>query len=202
LLPLLVQHNHTALIFSDSNLNLLKLNSSPLTAEYLDVCHTNGFLQTNFKATRVCPNSYSLIDHIMTNNISTNIFSGSIVCDISDHFPVFFSCNNVKLTNKNEAQMTRNFNHDNMLRFRDDIRNLRWLNVLAENDVNVALENFLEPFMTLFELHFPLKKRKLNRNFDKINAFMTKGILTSRMHKNFLYNKQLTNPSHANVTLF
>jgi hypothetical protein len=151
------------------------------------VCHANGFLQANFKATRVNTSSYSLIDHIMTNNISNNISSGSIVCDISDHFPVFFSCDSVKVTKKNEAQMTRNFNYDNMSRFRDDLRNMRWLNVLSENNVNVALD----PFMMLFELHFPLKKRKFNGNFDKINAFMTKGILTSRRRKNFLYKNSL-----------
>jgi hypothetical protein len=202
LLPLLSQHNHTALIFSDSNLNLLKLNTSPLTAEYLDVCHTNGFLLTNLKATRISQNSFSLIDHVLTNNISKNILSGSIVCDISDHFPVFFSCDNVKVEKKNEAQMTRNFNQESMSSFRDALRNLRWHNVLLENNVNVALDNFLDPFMTLFDLHFPLKKRKVNRNFDKLNAFMTKGLLISRRHKNLLYKKQLNNPSQANVTLF
>jgi hypothetical protein len=74
--------------------------------------------------------------------------------------------------------------------------------VLSENDVNVALDNFLDPFMTLFELHFPLQKRKVNRNFDKINAFMTKGLLISRRQKNTLYKKQISNPSHENVKSF
>jgi hypothetical protein len=85
------QH-HTSLIFSDCNINVLKISNSPLAAEYLDVCHTNGFLLTNMKATRVNPNSYSLIDHIMSNDVSNVINSGTIVCDISDHFPTFYTC--------------------------------------------------------------------------------------------------------------
>jgi hypothetical protein len=80
---------HTAIIFSDCNINVLKINNSPLAAEYLDTCHTNGFMLTSMKASRINPNSYSLIDHILINNVTNDIVSGSIVCDISDHFPIF-----------------------------------------------------------------------------------------------------------------
>jgi hypothetical protein len=64
LMSKLTQHNFTTLVFSDSNINLLKINTSPLTAEYLDVCHSNGFILTNLKASRISTNSFSLIDHI------------------------------------------------------------------------------------------------------------------------------------------
>jgi hypothetical protein len=89
-----------------------------------------------------------------------------------------------------------------MSKFRDQLRNLRWQNVLDSNNVNDALDNFLDPFMILFDLHFPLKKVKLNRNYDKLHDFMTKGLLISRRRKNKLYKVQIVHPTHDNVMLF
>jgi hypothetical protein len=89
-----------------------------------------------------------------------------------------------------------------MTKFRDQLRNLRWHNVLSSDNVNDALDNFLDPFMTLFDLHFPLKKVKLNRNYDKLNDFMTKGLLISRRRKNKLYKIQIVRPTYDNVMYF
>jgi hypothetical protein len=83
-------HCHT-LFFLNSSINLLKLSNSQLVAEYLDTCHANGYIISNLKATRICHNSYSLIDQILTTNIKQDCVSGSIVCDLSDHFPIFYT---------------------------------------------------------------------------------------------------------------
>jgi Reverse transcriptase (RNA-dependent DNA polymerase) len=202
LLSILGNLNVNALIFSDCNINLLKINVSPLTAEYLDTCHTNGFIVTNFKATRIQNNSFSLIDHVLSNNINADIITGSIICDISDHFPVFYSCKDVTVPRDDTTFMSRNTSYAKMVKFRDDLQQLRWQNVLSKRDVNAALNNFLDIFLTLFELHFPLTKKKFNRNYDKINEFMTNGLLTSRRKKNFLFKKQLARPSVENIQAF
>jgi hypothetical protein len=139
-------HQHTAIIFSDCNINVLKVNNSPLAAEYLDTCHTNGFMLTNMKATRVNPNSYSLIDHILINNVPNNIVSGSIVCDISDHFPIFYTCNDTNSSPNIHNELKRNFSFNNKTLFRETLRNIRWHSVINENDVNNSLEKFLDIF--------------------------------------------------------
>jgi hypothetical protein len=162
LLSILGNLNVNSLIFSDCNINLLKINVSSLTSEYLDTCHTNGFIVTNLKATRIQNDSYSLIDHILTNNINADIKTGSIVCDISDHFLVFYSCKDVTVQREDPIFMSRNISYANMVKFRDDLQHLKWQNVLSSRDVNLALNNFLDIFLTLFELHFPLTKKKFN----------------------------------------
>jgi hypothetical protein len=164
-------HQYTSIIFSDCNINLLKLNTSQLFSEYLDTAHMNGFIQTNLKATRLNPTSYSLIDHIMTNNVTNDIKSGTIVCDLSDHFPVFFSCTMIKNQSNKKCNMTRAFTLANKERFRDELRSIRWHNVTSETDVNNALKNFLDIFLTLFDLHIPVIKQKVNRNRVKIKDF-------------------------------
>ena len=47
---------YNSLIFMDSNINLLKLNSSKLSAEVLDTCHANGFIISNLKASFLLSN--------------------------------------------------------------------------------------------------------------------------------------------------
>jgi hypothetical protein len=187
-----VPHTRT-LIFLDSNINLLKLNTSQLSAEYIDTCHANGFIVTNFKATHICNNSYSLIDQILSNSIEQDCVTGSIVCDISDHFPIFYSYDDVIPTNDNVCKSFRPMSFDNMSRFRDQLRMISWNHVLIEQDVNVALEQFLDTFLTIFELYFPTKVKRKNCKYDRINEFMTRGLLISRIQKNLLYNRLYRN---------
>jgi hypothetical protein len=194
--------HYNTLFFLDSNINLLKLSNSQLAAEYLDTCHANGYIIANLKATRICNNSYSLIDQILTTNIEQNCISGSIVCDISDHFPIFYSFDYTKPKNVDACKSYRPISLENMTLFRDALRNLSWNHVTLEQDVNRALEQFLDTFLTLFDLYFPVKTKKLNRDFDSLNEFMTRGLLVSRRRKNLLYKKQLISPTPNNVNLF
>ena len=82
-----------------------------------------------------------------------------------------------------------------MQKFKDTLSNLRWQNVLNCKEVNKSFECFWNDFHALFELHFPLKKTKLNRNIHKIHNYMTKGLLISRNNKLTLHKKALANPN-------
>jgi Reverse transcriptase (RNA-dependent DNA polymerase) len=199
LMQCLNQPHHHTLIFSDSNINMLKLNSSQLTAEYLDTCHSNGFFLTNLKATRFQNDTYSLIDQILSNNLNGKLQSGSILVDISDHLPIFYTCDEQGLGKEKNKLVSRNFSYNNMQKFRESLRNLGWTQVTETRDVNLALDNFMDLFGTIFDLHFPLTTRKLNRNFDKFNGFMTAGLLVSRRNKNKLFKQQILSPTYDNV---
>jgi hypothetical protein len=157
LMNLINKPQYNSLIFMDSNVNLLKLNSSQLSAEFLDTCHSNGFIISNLKASRICNDSYSLIDQILCNNTDHNITSGSIVSDLSDHFMTFYSSIHIKITDNSKCNTYRSFSIQNMTIFRDELRNLSWNHVLLERDVNDALGQFLDTFTTLVDLYFPEK---------------------------------------------
>jgi hypothetical protein len=202
LLSGLADPRHRIFIFSDCNINLLKLNTSQCTSEYLDTCHENGLLLSNFKATRIQNDTYSLIDHVMTNVTDSAISSGSIMIDISDHFPVFYCCNDLGLQKASNSRMSRSFTQACMTQFRDNLRGINWRHVTSNNDVDSALDEFLDTFHTLFDLHFPLRKLKLNRNFDKLNGFMTNGLMISRRKKNDLFKQQIRYPTRENVESF
>jgi hypothetical protein len=114
LMNLINKPQYNSLIFMDSNVNLLKLNSSQLSAEFLDTCHANGFIISNLKASRICNDSYSLIDQILCNNTDHNITSGSIVSDLSDHFMTFYSSVHIKITDISKCNTFRSFSIQNI----------------------------------------------------------------------------------------
>ena len=186
--------NTDSYVFLDSNINLLKINHSQSAALYLETIFTNGFLQKIGKATRVQGNTFSLIDHILTKTEANVELSGTIISDISDHFINFIAVPCTKTRVNSENKPKRNFSQFNLRRFKEALGSCSWYSTLSSNDVNVCYDNFWNDFHTLFELHFPLVKVKFNRNVQKKNYFMTKGLLISRTTKNNLHKKAINNP--------
>jgi hypothetical protein len=92
----------------------------------------------------------------------------------------------------------RLFNNTNMTNFRNDLANLSWNNVLQCNDVNESYDMFWADFKCLYDLHFPVVTIRFNKNYHKINEFMTNGLVTSRRTKNRLLQIYLNDPSEIN----
>ena len=82
----------------------------------------NGFLLTNFRTTRIQNETFSQIDHILTNSRNTTITSGSIEEDISDHLVTFLipSIRKNKTIQKNTKK--RLYTKENLDRFRNDLQ--------------------------------------------------------------------------------
>ena len=89
LLELLAGENKEIYIMGDMNIDLLKLNEHWKTGEYVENIFTHGFIPLITKPTRITDHSATLIDHIYTNRTDTNMTSGIIMTDISDHFGIF-----------------------------------------------------------------------------------------------------------------
>lgn len=189
-------------ILSDSNLNLLNFTNQEHSENFLHSLHSNGFLLTNFKATRIQNDSHSLIDHIFSNNILENIETGTIINDISDHFMNFIQLPFSKVPRYTPIKPSRKFTMENINRFKISLGNQQWNDVLSSRDVNDSCETFWTIFNTLFDTHFPITLTKRNRNTHKMNDFMTNGLLISRANKNRLHKKSLNNPTPENIGIF
>ncbi len=75
-------------VFLDNNINILNLHS-PDIANYLNCIFSKGYLQIIQKATRIQNEAKSLIDHILSNSGDLEIYSGTLISDLSDHFFIF-----------------------------------------------------------------------------------------------------------------
>ncbi len=189
-------------IFLDANIDLLNLNSNNQSNDYAETILSNGFVQTITKATRIQGQSISLIDHILTNDISTSPNSGVLLSDMSDHFITFTELQKTNNQKKQRTTKRRIFSEENITKFKNSLRNLRWANVVGENDVNDSFSNFWNEFNMLYEICFPLCSFKFNKNTHKKNNFMTPGLLVSRLTKNKLFKLSIASPSPANVNKY
>ena len=76
--------------------------------------------------------------------------------------------------------------------FRENLSNISWDDVLSCSDPLESFVLFWNSWSTLYNLHFPVKKSKFNKNFHKIQDFISKGLLTSRRTKLSLYQDYLS----------
>ena len=77
----------------------------------------NGYLQIITKATRIQGNSYSLLDHIVTNNIASTELCGTLIDDISDHFMNYVIIPVNATSRQNVELKKRNFSNENIESF-------------------------------------------------------------------------------------
>jgi hypothetical protein len=73
-----------------------------------------------------------------------------------------------KKTTKPKVEKSRNFSQNNVENFKRNLQNFTWLDVLQSNDVNESYENFWNKFKMLYDLNFPLKVTKFNKNLHKL----------------------------------
>jgi hypothetical protein len=158
---------HESVIFTDSNLDLLKIGRNEKIATYMDSVFSHGYLQTIFKATRLQNDTYSLIDHIFTNTACTSVKTGVLISDISDHLPTMFSFGSQPSKCRQKATTSRIYSQQNLDAFRIRLSGQNWLNVTACNDINEAYDAFWNIYSNLHDTSFPLKRCKFNRNIHK-----------------------------------
>ncbi len=162
-----------------------------------------GFLQLISKPTRIQNFSASTIDHILTNNLTIDCTTEILCNSLSDHFPLFF---NIPCSGKASFTppnvMTRNFSLANINTFKANLSNLGWQNVTNCDNAQTAFDNFSETFSDLFELHFPVTSKNINKRYHKIEPWMSSGILTSRKTKMSLNLTAIKKPTESNLTKF
>jgi hypothetical protein len=184
-------------IMTDSNINLLNCHTDHRVQEYLNLCLSHGFINTINHPTRITSNdSASLIDHIFTNSSNSQLTSGILTSDISDHLCTFIQLEFHKSRqNTPNTKSYRSFSKHNINLFKTHMSSFSWNNIRGMTDVQIAFDSFWFVFSDFFEEIFPIKNVKINRKKQKIEKWMTKGLLVSRNTKLRLRKKSLEHPT-------
>lgn len=180
LLERLSSFNLPVYIYTDINVDLLKVQIEQNSSSLLDLTLSYGYLQLISKATRIQGSARTLIDHIYCTDNVQDSKTGVITDSMSDHFITFHSTNFEKKRQEKVDLTYRSFSATNISIFRENLKNVDWNGVLQSECPNVAYDRFWDLFATVFDLCFPLKKRKFNKNRMPCNSFMTRGLLISR----------------------
>ena len=172
-------------LYGDFNLNILDLAGNKFISEYVDTIFSHGYLQFITKPTRICENTATLLDHVLTNSTAHthNLF---ILCSkLSDHFPIVHQIDFSKIKNKIEPHKSRNFSPESIQRFKDALSNYNWNHVTDQNCVQEAANNFLSTFDTLFNAFFPETTKKFNKAINPIEPWMSQGVRMNLINRNF-----------------
>jgi hypothetical protein len=202
LLAYLSNKNQKSFIFSDSNIDLLNCTPNSPAHEYINTVLSHGFIQTLSKATRIQGASSSLIDHIITNCSNATFTTGSILTDISDHFPTFILNGKNKKQNEQKHINSRIFSQTNLTKFKNTLAEKNWEETFSCLEVEAAYDAFWNEYSNVYNLCFPITRVKFNRNIHRQNEFMSAGLLTSRKTKLQLLKTYLTFPNDFNKEMY
>jgi hypothetical protein len=191
LLHKISQKNLNSYIFLDSNFDLLSLHDAG-PAAFLNSVLSAGYLQCINKATRMQNGAHTLLDQILTSCRQSHFKTGTIIQDLSDHFPTFILTPSKGAKNGEKTKSFRSFSEENLSNFKRMLNAANWDTVFNSNDVNIAYDAFWSTYNELFQFNFPLKKTRFNKNIHSIKPFMTQGLLKSRETKKNLYLATLT----------
>jgi hypothetical protein len=157
----LTKSHQTCILAGDFNVNLLNCSAHQDTSNFLNDLFTNSMIPMITRPTRYGDHSATLIDNILTNNVTGTQFSGIILDDLSDHLPFFFVTGDISASNRISyvVKKRREFNDANLLEFNDTVNNASW-NLSGETDVNKAYDVFYTKFSEMYNKSFPLKQKK------------------------------------------
>ncbi|MBM3937968.1 MAG: hypothetical protein FJ333_04840 [Sphingomonadales bacterium] len=199
LLNTLSDINIPVLLTGDFNLDLLKYSQIKQVTEYVDLLFSFGFLQLVMKPTRMNNNSATLIDHLITSTIEDFNESAILVSDISDHYPIFYFSKGKSISVKS-PQRIRDFSNEIIQNFTRQLQNLNWDFLCTLNNTQEAYDHFAETFFDLFNIYFPLKDKKSNKNLVCIHPWFSRGLLTSRKNKNILFKNTKKFPFEPHIS--
>ena len=184
--------NKTLFIAGDMNINILNYNNHDDTNEFLNLMYSKGLYPLITKPTRITRKSATLIDNIFTNECHSINKSGLLVCDVSDHLPVFQICNydSVKENKNNKFTYKRCLDEESVKMFVGKVSNIDWNSVILESNPNVAYDRFLHEICCIYDECCPTKRVKLNNKKDT-KPWLTPGLINATKKKRLLYEQSL-----------
>jgi hypothetical protein len=189
-------------IMGDMNVDLLKYSSHDATDIYVDGIFSRGFIPRILKPTRITHTSATLIDHIITNDITYSSTSGIIINDVADHFATFYISTSTLYNTKSEIKQNRLITEQNIATFKSHLNNIDFSTVINATCPNEAYDKFYNLYKHSFDHSFPLRKFRIGQKAIKREPWMTSGLMISSRNKSKLYTKKLKKPTELNINKY
>lgn len=180
--------NKKIFICGDYNIDLINPSNNKTIDDYMSRMYSMSLFPVITRPSRITSHSATLIDNIFTNNMESTNVSGLLICDITDHLPVFTmyedNSNNQKLPQK--YRYIREKTHESINALYNDLMEQDWNAVYSKNDVDTAFDIFLEIFTLAYNKNCPI--RQISKNNTALKCpWLTKGLQNACKKKNALY---------------
>ena len=189
-------------VVGDINLDITASRRSVTVQRYINLLSSKFFFLIITKPTRVTDTSSTIIDLIVTNEMSHRISSMIIKTDLSDHCMIAARVLDHKFRHK--IKSTKTFRRDlpnfSSELFISDIEHFvgRYLDDLPEltkSNFNHLFNYFTDTFKRIIDKHAPLSP--ISRKNEKLRSkpSITKGMLISLRNKQKMYKTDFLNGS-------
>ena len=168
-------NNKLCYIAGDYNLDFLHCNDHTPTQQFIENLFSYMFVPTINRPTQITAHSATLIDNILTNNLSDKVFNCVLVNDLSDHLPILSYLFDDSVMLKEQAyKPTRNYSEVNITRFRTYLSEIDWSDVLGDRDPEISYNKFHSKYSILYEECFPWKKRSYKHKNISLSPWLTR----------------------------
>ena len=170
-LPKLPRHQ-TCFISGDININLLKFNQT-MTFNYFTSFAANDFRPYISTPTCLTDTTATIIDHIFVKTVQdhmhTNMESGNLYSDITDHLPNFIMWKKRGHTG-NDRPLIRIYSDKSLKSFQNTLGGSNWDSILTGGNSDEIYENLynhvLKKFDECFQISHKSRKRSKRRKMD------------------------------------
>ena len=116
--------------------------------------------------------------------------------DITDHFPIFYIDNSCLRKRENLYVTKRFYNRNNVEKFKNDLSNDLWNDVLAMQDAQSVYSLFFQKLADMYNKRFPLKR--VRSSYYNRKPWLTEGLKLSIKVKNRLHARCKKHPNTHN----
>ena len=132
--------------------------------------------------------------HYLSRYSSTQVASGNLLTDMSDHFANFIILHSSKKSELTERPRVRIFTENNKNNFKNLIISINWEEELKSKSVNEAMLIFNKKISISYNKSFPFKR--LSGKIGKDKPWVTSGLKQSIKH--ISYQKYIFNQTEEN----
>ena len=190
--------NYIYVICGDYNIDLLKLNNSRLSRDFINLITAHGLIPKITYPTRITDHSATLIDNLLCS-LSHDSSSGIFINKVSDHQACFVSIDigHKKLSQSRYIKVTKR--DPNLFNYvKQDLLAFDTTSMLTSdnpNDNYLILSNVIKQTI---QRHTSVRIVKFNKHKHKGSPWITQGIVRSIKHRDKMYRKLKQLPSSSN----
>ena len=183
-------------------MNSLDYSINTNVRDFFNLIFQNGIFPLINRPTRVTKSSATIIDHVLTNTIiDSEVQSGIIKTDISDHFAVFaLMRTSLVQPNLKKTFIKRDINEDSIKYFKSILNSVDWdlITLITQTTTPDSSYNiFLDKFIKLYDIAFPERKVEIKQK-NLTSPWITRGLKKSSKRKQRLYDKLLKRRNDKN----
>ena len=200
--PLLT--NRCTYVLGDINIDINNSNRSKAAQEYVNVWSCKGFYPIITKPTRVAETSATIIDHIITNDLSRRLFPVIIRTDLTDHYLTAVVASN---NNEHTYIEPRKILRRDMSRFSTDVEQfvdgfIENLTEITTDNFNTVFDYFTKTYKRILDQHAPVKPMSGKKQRLHNKPWIAKGILISIQNKQKLHKSHFLEGNHVSKLIY